>query len=278
MRMDKTNLRGIRLVSLMCILPFILFYSEKSFGTTSDYIVNGFRYTGGSWDKVWNPLKSRWEYIVDEGRLFDKVPSDPDDDVDYFASGENCGDVNHKAGASGWMEHWHVKRSNWPTEGTITTPSITRGENEKNWEVRIIYDGEWGGASHPDGGLDDDGSDKADANNTADFHYNSHGYAFDKDGLSQFKLILGGGSTGAGKVIDEHYDSFTAGSESMDDVIMYLGDHTNYISDDWSMDYCAKELKFKKRSSQVFTFEYDSPGREHNQDFFGDDPDYYKRK
>jgi len=258
-------------------ISFCFFCCGTSFGTTSDYIVKGFRDTSGSWAKVWNPLKSRWEYIVDDGRLFDLDPNDSDDDVDYFVSGENCGDPNHEAGASGWIEHWHVKRSDWPTEETLAVPSIIRSENEKMWNVRIIYDGYWNGAYHPDGGLDDNGADKTDANNPADFHYNSHGYAFDKDGLSQFKLIIGGGNPGAGKIINEYYDAFTAGTESMAGDIMYLGDHTNYIVDDWNMDYCAKELKFKKRSSQVFTFEYDSPGREHNQNFFGDDPDYYER-
>lgn len=64
----------------------------------------------------------------------------------------------------------------------------------------------------------------------------------------------------------------------MEEDIMFMGAHTNFINDDLGGANCKAELiSFKYRCSQIFTFTYNSPGRTHNQTFFGSTPEYWTR-
>jgi len=109
--------------------------------------------------------------------------------------------------------------------------------------------------------------------------YNCHGYAFTKDGLSQYQLLINDYSDGAGKVLDEHYEEFDPGTEPMYEDIMHMDSHTNFVQFDKgaACDYRADQIRFKFRCSQLFSFDYDSPGRDHDDTWHGNSPEYYSR-
>lgn len=251
-----------------------------------DYTVWGFRKNeDGTWATYSDG--SRWVYIVDDGRLWQLDPSDPDDDCDYFHAGQNCGVPSHKPGTVDWMEHWHVKRSGWPTRGHPGPPpleaaEITQDECAANYCVWVHCMGVGPEGYHEAGCYAPYDTDTVRAWGTsgADFNYNCHGYAFDKDGLSQFKLLINDSTSGAGRVIAAYYDQFQPGSESMAGDIMFLSYHTNYIEEDSGAGcgFKAKKVLFKQRTSQPFSFYYGGAGRPHNRTWHMWTPYYFKRK
>ena len=120
---------------------------------------------------------------------------------------------------------------------------------------------------------------KDDDEGTADFHWNCHGYAFHRDGLSRFKLNIQDHNAGAQRVLDsEFYEGFTPGTEAMKGDLMYMCNHMNYIDDDSGPEcYQATKIMFKIQASQVFTFTYPSAGRDHRRKWNGIVPSYHKR-
>ncbi len=136
-------------------------------------------------------------------------------------------------------------------------------------------------AYHPDGGYaaSETGETRSESY-VADFRYNCHGYAFAKDGLSQYQLLINDGTGGAGQVLYAHYDEFTATGASIAGALMYMGSHTNFVQYDYgaACNYRAAQIRFKFRCSQLFVFDYAPMGRNPYDPWDDMSPTYYRKK
>ena len=281
----------IGLFECIAVLALVLFCNGIHTASAVDfnaYSVYGFVWDGSEFETEVDGTGKTW-YVQEVGGLRDHDAGLATDDCNYYAENTACGNTDHKPGSEAYPQHWHVFRTNWssdfgnPTQDWGTIPPISRKEAAKFWSVLIMNEGVVGGTPakyHHEGtdynDVDVDGMVSLPSD--ASFHYNCHGYAFDEDGLSNFKLLLGDSSNGAQNILDEYYTNFTAGAQSMEKDLMFLGTHTNFIENDWGGNNCkAKTISFKYRCSQIFTFMYNSPGRTHNQTFFGTTPEYWTR-
>jgi hypothetical protein len=127
--------------------------------------------------------------------------------------------------------------------------------------------------------LGKDGSDSQIINSDADFHSNCHGFVLDKAGLSRFKLQLGDGGDGVQHVLEQYFAQVTHPEDGTAGTIMCATFHSNWVYFDTGNEGCMKvsSLAFKYRSSQTFTFGYNSPGRDNTKNFFGLAPTYWRK-
>jgi hypothetical protein len=279
--MKKINIFSIKVLLPLFLLVMTLllsFYTKTSASDFNAFTVYGFRFAGGSLQTYESGGVTY--FIIDEGGLRDKDPGDGDD-CNTYNEGENCGNSSHKPGSQSYPEHLHVSRSDWPTQNWSNYPAISQYESDEFWDVLISNGGvDYLNRHHPWGtGFTDNGvtwimSYFGGVN--SDFHYNCHGYAFDKDGLSNFQLLLGDYGDGAQNILDAYYSEFVPETESMQSTIMFMGGHSNYIETE-TANCRAKVINFKYRSSQSFSFIYDDSGRDSDQEFFGSEPEYWKK-
>jgi hypothetical protein len=241
---------------------------------SADYSIYGLRYEANEW-KWFNCPAHGAEWYVDEGKLFDLAAGAPNDDVNYYDVSQNCGTAAHKPGTADWGRHWHVYRSDYPTSLSGSYKQITKDEATKYYYGRIVGEGYWNSKYCPTKYPSSESATKTTDTNDADFKYNCHGYAFDKIGLSDFKLLWDDNASGAGKVVDGKCLAITPSIDGLDNRLMYMGTHSNWVKDDYACK--PKTIQFKLRDSQVFKFTYSSPGRTVYQQWNGSDPAYYKK-
>jgi hypothetical protein len=213
-------------------------------------------------------------------------------DFTYYSAGTNCGNADHKPGSADWPEHLHVHRDNDSSSPWVAAFGVcfsgSKAETKKYYETRILNNGSdpkvptTGNHQGLDDGQDDD-SQSGDPN----FVTNCYGYAFQESGIGDFNdIILVDGSTGADRVVSSTaalYEEHSEPTNPSDNWIMYIPDHhANYLSH-ISTNHCELlEMKFKYQVSQVFEYEYDAPGRDTDDAFWGlgilSDVDYYEKE
>jgi len=230
-------------------------------------------------------------YVCHLGLIWDLPDTNPADELDYYydtmSDADYCSDASHKAGGEKF-DHWHVESGvdfN-TTEGWIGSdyyPSIEPAESNEYYDAVLLNFGKKDGNSLSFDNVDtepniDDGQDPAHASGNPNLTYNCYGYAFDKTGHSEYKLLVN--DSGANTILDVDngvYVSINTNTESTNDCVMHLsGSHANWVYDaDTTGDCLINALKFKYRCSRIYTYGYWNQ-REPDDAFDGKDPDYYK--
>lgn len=170
------------------------------------YSVYGFVWDGSEFET--EVIGGKTWYVQESGGLRDHDAGLATDDCNLYPQDTPCGNPAHKPGSEDYPLHIHVFRTNWssdfgnPTQTWSGVPSICRKEAAKFWSVLIMNEGVDPGTPtkyHHEGTdyKDADVDGKVCAPADASFHYNCHGYAFDEDGLTNFKLLLGDNDDGA---------------------------------------------------------------------------------
>jgi len=266
----------VNLVILVCL-------SRPSFSVS--YGVGGLRKEGGTF-KQWTGTDL---YIVDVGLIWDLPDTNPSDEIDYYehtmSDADYCDNASHKAGGEKF-DHWHVESGvGFPTTGIPGSVAlITSEECNEYYNARFLYDGLKDGNNMSVDGVNtvpglDDGQDANSSDNSPNLTYNCHGYAFDKDGKSQYKLLIND-ANGAGVILNPDngvYEEVEFGTECVDNDIMSMPTHTNFIQDAKNNGCCnILQLKFKFRCSGIYTYDYNEPGRDGDQLWDGKTPKYYQ--
>ena len=275
--------KGIFLV--LTAFASLLAFAEIAKGDKAGFPVEGMRQVDGEWQTV--TVESTEYWVVDVGRLWYSAPAD----CELKLKNVDCGYAGngHRIGASEWPLHLHVARSNWPTAAYApdSVDAISQLEAEKMWYVSIYLGGTWNGkemryANGTGGSVLSLGYDNADgriANTDASFHSNCHGYALKEAGLSRFELQMGDGGDGIQMVLDEYFTVEPDPEDGTYHMVMTTGNHSNWVLFDTGPAGCKKVsiLTFKFRSSQTFSFSYNSPGRDNDRDFFDLAPSYWEK-
>lgn len=272
---------------LVAVATILFGCAQISFGF-SYYVLGLEETTPGNYAQWPNNM-----YKVNKGYIFDYIDSNPNDECDYYthdmSDKDYCGST-HKAGGNKF-NHWHVEGGvSFPTTEVSPDPEIKSIESQVFWDAYILDAGYYNGERmSPDGsayygGLADS-QDSDSASGSPDLTYNCHGYAFNQDGKSDYKLLINDGATGAGVIVNPANGVYTqvthpGGDTSLLEDIMYMGTHTNFISDCYdegeSTCHNVLQLKFKYRCSRIYTYNYDAPGRIGDDTFGGSSPTYYE--
>lgn len=273
---------------LVAVATILFGCAQISFGL-ENYAVYGLKETTpGNYDQWPNDM-----YKVDIGCIFDYIDSDPVDECNYYtftmSDADYCGST-HKAGGNKF-NHWHVEAGvSFPTSTYDSKPEIKPIENQVFWDAYILEAGYYNGeqmsnkGTSPYGGLNDSQNSDS-ASGSPDLTHNCHGYAFNQDGKSAYKLLINDGSTGAGVIVNPANGVYTevthpGGDTSLYEDIMYMGTHTNFISDCYDIGestcHNVLQLKFKYRCSRIYTYNYDAPGRIGDDTFGSSSPKYYE--
>jgi hypothetical protein len=254
---------GIGLVVLLALATPVAMGESLTFYRLND--------TGSGWEE------SGGKYVVYKVGLHTVLSQ-----LTYYQSlSTDCGTAAHEVTTDTWPYHIHVLRSNdssspWVTSKMPDWHQGTKPETKKFYEVMILNNG--GDPKAPV--CRDDGQDTDCQHGDPNFKTNCYSYAFYETGLEDYNdAVIIDGDNGAKLIRNTLYNQI-AGPSDTRKTIMWLDNpgelrHANWVR--IANEGCKIEcMKFKFQPSQVFEYDYDSPGRSKSTDFWDlADPSYW---